>query len=505
VRSLDERGSLPLAMLVTLIGVMLSAVLTPVLLNQVQSTRNQTERVHALAAAQTGIDVALGQIRNANDGAGNGVRTALPCGPLSGSVGVGGAARYQVTIDYLMSDPRGQSDVWVTANRLPCLAGNGTAIVPAYALLRAAGTDRATGAFTAVPIRSLRATYPFQTTNGNVAGGLIHVFKTATSQDLCLDAGSATPAVATNVTMRPCTTASAQQTFAYDRNLTLVLASSRTVSQPLGLCLDAGAVPHVAGRVVQFQPCATTTQPQQQWSLNDAANFEGTADGVALDGFCFNVQTANSTGSFVVLGSAATGTCRGANDNTQTFSPEAAVGAGAAGASAGQLVNLNQFGRCLAVTEQNVGYPYLVAWPCKQAPNPANIGWDQRWTLPAAGVPGRIVTSPGGNYCLSSPGSVAPGQYPTLVACPPGVATPLNLSWTVYANTGTYATSYRIMDAFGYCLAPTDPGAAPPDLYPNGQQISKLVVATCGGSTLQKWNAPPDVMQALPLKDIGEK
>ena len=66
-------------------------------------------------------------------------------------------------------------------------------------------------------------------------------------------------------------------------------------------------------------------------------------------------------------------------DNIKDLAPDAAVGAGAAGASSGQLVNFNQFGRCLDVTNQDVTSAYLIAWPCKQAPDPTNVAWNQRW------------------------------------------------------------------------------------------------------------------------------
>lgn len=36
-------------------------------------------------------------------------------------------------------------------------------------------------------------------------------------------------------------------------------------------------------------------------------------------------------------------------------------------------------------------------------------------------------------------------------------------------------------------------------------QIGKRVVATCSGSTLQRWNAPPNILQAIPLLDTAEK
>ena len=66
-------------------------------------------------------------------------------------------------------------------------------------------------------------------------------------------------------------------------------------------------------------------------------------------------------------------------------------------------------------------------------------------------------------------------------------------------------TSYILVDFNGNCMTPTDPNAIPPDFYPKGLNISKITLATCDGSTLQKWNAPANLLQPLPLKDIGER
>jgi hypothetical protein len=173
-------------------------------------------------------------------------------------------------------------------------------------------------------------------------------------------------------------------------------------------------------------------------------------------------------------------------------------------------VNYKQFGRCLDVTEFNLNYGYLISWPCKQAPNPDNVGWNQRWTLPYAasgptGVKGTVHTSPGNNvpYCLRSPGSTDPYKYVTPVNCAGGATD--DTTWTVFGDTGTYSTSYRIKDLNGDCLQPTDPTDTPPDLYPKGLRISKIVVAPCDGTALQKWNAPPNVAPPSPLTDISEQ
>jgi hypothetical protein len=504
----DDRGSMPLAMLLTVVGIALSAVLLPIVVAQLGSTRYAVQRANALSAANAGLDVALGLIRAANDGAGGGVLASLPCGPLTGTMSAGETARYQVTIDYLALDPQGQSSSWVAANRIPCLDGSGPSSTPAYAVLTSQGTNQATGSFGAVPGRTLRATYPVRTTVQTGPGGLIHVFKTATSTDLCMDAGSGYPSAGTNVLMQPCVPGSIQQLFIYNANLTVALVASNTVSVPLGMCLDAGT-PHAVARAVQLRPCAATTTPQQQWIFNGNANFEGTADGKTPDGFCFNVQIPNTAGSPVALGSVAGSTCQAGYDTTETFSPESGVGTGAAGAAAKQLVNLSQFGRCLDVTAQNVGSAYLIAAACQQQTDATSVTWDQQWSLPtvtagATSGTGRITTTaPGGSYCLSSPGSTGASQYVTVVSCPAG-PTQANLSWTVHRDTGILETSYGITDGYGYCLSHTDPNATAPDLHSSGILTTKIVVATCSGSILQKWNAPPDVLHTLPLKDISE-
>jgi hypothetical protein len=85
----------------------------------------------------------------------------------------------------------------------------------------------------------------------------------------------------------------------------------------------------------------------------------------------------------------------------------------------------------------------------------------------------------------------------TLTSCPaatPG-SIPSNERWTIYRNTGTYETSYRIIDNSNHCLEPIIP--------PSGT-TSFLITASCDDSMKQKWNAPPWINSA-PLKDLGEK
>jgi hypothetical protein len=62
--------------------------------------------------------------------------------------------------------------------------------------------------------------------------------------------------------------------------------------------------------------------------------------------------------------------------------------------------------------------------------------------------------------------------------------------WTRTGDTGTWATSYTIVDDAGRCLAQ---GPVPPD---PGRTFNAIVVAPCDGSVEQKWNAPPELVNA---------
>jgi hypothetical protein len=82
----DDAGSLPIALLVTLVGVSLSALPSTMVVNQIGATRHSSDRVQAVDAVQAGLDVGLAHIRAAFDDYG-GDRHKLPCGPLKGKVG----------------------------------------------------------------------------------------------------------------------------------------------------------------------------------------------------------------------------------------------------------------------------------------------------------------------------------------------------------------------------------------------------------------------------------
>ncbi|GIE77867.1 hypothetical protein Aph02nite_38170 [Actinoplanes philippinensis] len=520
-RRRGDEGSLPIAVLITLVGMSLGGLLTSMVVNSITDSNLSARRVLALHAAQAGLDVGLAQVRgavkaNAITGAEEGDRAQLPCSPLTGSVGGGNESSYTVSVAYFRTDPQGQDADWLDDNAISCVTVSGPQYVPAYARFTAIG-KAVTGGRTMT--RTLSGTYVLHTTNANIYGGLIHAYRTSSSvKDYCIDAGSGDPNGATPVTMQLCSPGAVAQTWAYTETLQIVLVASQKPSRPLGMCLQAGLT-HVADNVVTVEPCQGTKPSlyRQQWSFNGSAEFVGSelTAGSNTDGSCFYRQFDGAADSKLLLLVNSSG-CNTSSVNARRWSPDAAVGAGMAaspaGQAVGQLVNYNQFGRCLDVTEKSVTFVHMIAWPCKQNPNPANVEWNQRYGYPAldpakAGTAenhatGTITTNNGAVYCLTSPSSPDLYQYVTTKSCT-GAG---NQRWTVYGETNRYATSYQIVDGTGgYCLQPRNPKAEPPDYYqPTTYKISKIYVAPCDGSTLQKWNADQNVIAALALKDVKE-
>jgi hypothetical protein len=538
VPAVADSGSLPFAMFISLLGVTLSALLIPVIVLQIGSSRSEARRVESVQAAQTGLDVATAHVRAAYtgtdaDGDPQGDVTKLPCAALTGDLGGGSAAHYRVTIDYFAFEPATADyltsddqydDGWIAAHSIACGTG-----VPVAALIRAQGVadgPSPTGTCTS-DTRCLRALYTFTTTDQAIDGGLIHVYKTASSNDLCLAAGYSTLTAAqltgTALTVQTCNPVDPAQNFAYQSDLTVALVGSRGSDLPNGMCLDSRAV---AGQAVEFDPCAAADQATQHWVFTGSGAF------VAPDGTCLRVLTQNQPGSLVVHDAAQ---CGGTTYNTVAdFTPAAAVGAGAAGWPSGQLVSYRQFGRCLEVTRADYAWhtgsvnpalsdgPYLISSACKQT-SPAI--WSQTWALSGAvpsgpaGVTGPITAtapgtdppqgSPAGRYCLQSPASADPLQFVRVVPCPSSSPAPAHTTWTVTGYTGDSTTSYLVRDdnVPPYCLAPQGTAARSADPYPftDGTEISKIVVQPCDGSAPQKWNVPPGGGPRVAVGRIGEK
>ncbi|GLY05561.1 MULTISPECIES: ricin-type beta-trefoil lectin domain protein [Actinoplanes] len=480
----DDRGSLPMVMLVITIGMSLSAALVPVVLRQITSTRLLLNRSVAISAAQVGMDMMMARVRAASDSEQYGLLENLPACRMTGDAGVtsaGDTLRYDVSVGYLDQDGKA----------LSCPTND----VPTTATVTSVGTAGTVS-------RVMIATYVFSTSNSNIPGGAMRIAASSLG-NACLDAGTSKPAVGAGVTLQVCNGSSTQQ-FGYSSDLYLKLVNSESSTATNGMCLTSGSS-HSNGVVVVFKKCdtSTTRDTTLQWSLDDASQYRTASASSAVEGYCLTVKTAGQAGSPIVLGSC---------NNSSTLSiwrADTGVGAGMAGDDTNQLVNYAQFSRCLDVTGQDPGASYMIAWFCKQAPNGV-VTWNQQFIHPTPKAP---VISLTGNitfiksnvtYCLKSPQTVAVGTWVTAEKCTNGNKTDY-LQWTVYHDTGDYGTSYRIIDSKGYCLEPTDQalrGTYSAGFHSDG--TSKVKVVTCSSSELQKWNAPANINKPSPIVDLRD-
>jgi hypothetical protein len=508
-------------LLVMMVGMALGAILVPMIITQDRATRFDTTRVHAIDAAQAGIDAITGKIRAAVTNS-IGDPSKLPCGPISGSVSSSSVtssiststAAYTVTIAYYLSDPV----LYPTSTPMLCSTGYGTydtasgLYTPNYALITSKGTD-GNGTNGGTKGRTLVTTYRFKTNNVNIPGGVIRIYP-AGSVQYCMDAESATPAVGATVYLETCSTASPalpQQTFVYRSDLTIQLLSSVTTTVPNGLCLDS--TPATLGSNIVLNACNALGSPPytQMWSADDSAHLRGANSGKTdTSSVCINVG-AQSAGQPLTIQSCA----GGVTDTAQTWVPTPQAGAGQAGASNKQLVNYQQFGRCMDVTNNTTAYAgpgggqFIILYTCKANPNPSNIGKNQQWVsspaLSTTPTLSRWVTQLDTTYCMKSPKTV--GGYVIVASCTSGTLSAGSTdaeAWTSYqdkdatGNALSYSDKYTIKDSAGYCLS-LSPNS---DTY-NGQYY-KAIVETCNGSTAQKWNANPAIGTAS-LQNTQEK
>ncbi len=493
VDDVDDRGSMAILMMVALVGLMLSALLIPSIITQSRASRFDATRVQALDAAQAGLDMMTGSIR-AGVTSGIGDSAKLPCGTRSGPVAAGSVATYSVTVEYFTFNPAGEPSQSPLA--MQCIPGSGTydtdtgSSTPSFARITSSGSAGSQINGASGP-RTLTGTYVFRTSNVNILGGQLQLSSDADS--LCLDAGTARPAVNSPVVLQACSTGTppaAQQVFAYRSDLTLQLISSITTGNPKGLCLTPVSTPAVAGDAVRLTQCGVLGVPRlytQQWSYNDSGQYQAAqADSVltgTLPNLCINVATAAAGQPAVV------GAC------SSRWIPSASVGAGAAALP--QWINYSEFGRCLDVTGQRTSATYLITYPCKQNPFPGAKTWNQLFEAPAipegvGSATGQIFTLYNGNFCLTSPGVA--GGYATVKPCVAGDTTQ---TWTINGGDPSlnYSVKYTLVNR-GLCLGLAAPNATLP-------AWSTIVVSECSGALDQKWNASPNLLNAT-LTDVSE-
>jgi hypothetical protein len=503
-----------MVMLFAVVGLGLSATLTTLVIIEHKGTQVATTRNTALDAAESGLDVALANIRASVRGTdSSGDPDQLPCAPLTGTIGTSNTTSYTVTLYYLTTEPPSGDVAWAASHKLACTAGNGPSALPAYVMLVSTGR-----ANTTTTTRTVTATYSVTSTvrNERILGGNIKNYDINGVNNFCLTAGNA-PVVGTQLAIENCDTTKAGQQFTYQNGLTINLKNTN-------LCADGRTsivnLTENAGNGVTLQNCATDPVPHQTWSHNDDAAFVGTDDGNIENDLCWNIVS-----NKIVLADLNTSpsTCGNKWGNAKSFFPASDVGTGRAGTATGQLVNSDQLGRCVDVTANDVNWGFLIVFPCKQSVT-GTVLWNQTWKLPtipdgAASATGYIYTIHSGTkYCIQSPGNTSnadrgdgsPYSAIKLKSCTAAGSPPLDLAWTVYLDTGRWKTSYRIESTYNagsgtYCLAAADPaGPAVTRWTTYNLKFSKLILSACNGSDLLKWNAFSRFYESS-LTDITEQ
>jgi hypothetical protein len=439
-----------------------------------------------------------------------------------------------VRIQYFTVDPAGHSAAWRSANELPCTVGSGTAATPVYALVQSLGYAAATQRPAGWGDRSSEVVYAFSRTDQAVLGGLIHTdLRTASNTTMCWTAATYPATAGTKVQLAPCSAGNPAQTWSYRTDYSIALSATQSTTSPPtgGLCVTtdlAGATTSTSTVTVTPAPVTSTTysystytttnpggkkktgtvtttgttvstpvpttttttstvggtisglslqacQPgvwTQLWAYDDAGDFRG----VNSSKTSLSDQCISSGGTYAAGAQLTVQTC-----GWFTWTPEATVGAGAAGSLTQQLVNYGEYGRCLDVTEWNLNAAWLIDYPCKQDPTSA-VGWNQRWVWDSAGTRQIVTNSSSGPYCLTTP--AAAGGYVLVRPCD---STRTDQRWTMYSATGVRSTAYTVVDSNGRCLSLGPPGPATNYL----SAWSSITADACAGSFRQKWNSPP--------------
>jgi hypothetical protein len=474
-----DEGVAMLAVVVTMLLLVPIAVAgLAIVINRQKDVVYERSRTATAHVAEAGLDGATAALRAAESG-GQGVRADLPCAdgtPMTGTVGAQAQGlRYAVQVRYYLTNPQGHDEAWRQANKLTCTPGSGLARTPYFALLQSAATGSQTlASFAALRERSLESVYRFNVDNENIGGGLVRTRaqNNGSAVDLCwAAAGGAAPSPGTAAVMATCDDGSAAQMMSYRPDHTYYNVAAH-------LCLaNTGS----DGSPLTFQTCSTS--PSQTWIYTNTDNIQAVAaDGTSLTSLCIGMQTAYQLGTPLVLA----GSCV-QDDPRTSWSPEARVGPGGAGESQYQLVNFAQFARCFDVTDWNYWSSFMQLHPCKQSTTQMN--WPPQQLVYEASTGLYRIGNPSNQsgFCLTSPDPAGTSEY---VVARPCDATSPRQRWTRTGDSGAWSSSYTIVDADGRCLAQ---GPVPPD--PN-RTFNAIIVATCDGTVEEKWNAPPELVNA---------
>lgn len=509
--STDDGVAMLSVILLMTIVTLLSVVLLGLVLAQVSPTLHANKNNRTLVAAQAGIDAAVGQLRNATSLEATvemGDIHKLPCMVVGNVDGSGANGRYEAELQYFVGSPEGKDAAWRAANALTCYTGTGIngglRAVPHYAVVTSEGFDDSATVMVDRADRVIQATYTFQLTTQKVSGGMI----LDANGSYCLVADSAAAGSFIryqSASDTRCAEATDFNTWSWRDDYMLHLTSTDA---------DGSAALCITGRATGETPLAMTLRAcntgtgdtlgqrfswtgSYTWRGQNAANT-AYADSYIVNSDKDSIDAGDRLSISTTVDSAKV---------LISLQPLGAVGKGNASYATNQVVNQNQFGRCLDVTNTRIYYSYMIAYPCKQDPS-GNLAfdWNHKWyyTEPGAGtesVSTQIRVNNGTNYCLITPtatGLQGTPVYSGYTALFPRFVTGNSSSysanctstdtwWMRYGFSNDQYKSYTIQDRYGRCLS-----AAGPKITQDGAAgaWTSITVEPCNGKDDQKWNVP---------------
>lgn len=521
----DEQGSLVLVLLLIMFMSIVVLTVTTGAFSQLNLGSASTTRNDTLESALSGVQSAVGDIRAAsNNGAVD--PSELPCS-VSGSTNGSSTTAFSASIQYYAASPSG------TTVQVTCYPGAGPQVTVSGDHLASAvvtscapantcpvsGSAATTGVW-----RRVISTYTFETTNVNIPGGVIFNY----GKTECLFAMSYAGGWELGVT-NACTAGDTnypEEQFEYTStwNLTIVIDGTT-------YCVVDPDTDNVTP-TLSSSCTANSTNPAYQWGIDDVGAIVGTNSAGTDASYTIDDPlggTSIPAGTIDTEAASITTEPGGFSSSTSwEFSPSVGSGGAAppSGSSFGptnQLVNYEEFGLCMDVTNASVtggknvgGGPggYLIDYDCKQFPDTTDYPlWNQRWcfdqitttTVNKVSYPVGLLYTPQGStsgcsggspYCATSPEVPANGtnsdtEWVTVNACTlnqtaSSYTTPV--LWTDWGAKGGTDYQYTWTDPKGYCL---EADTANPQSPGGGASFSTIEVATCNGSYAEMWNAPP--------------
>ncbi len=513
----EEEGllMLGLAVVLTTILSLVAITITSGAVSQLRLSENSTNRNSALEGALAGIQTMVANIRAASSN-GYVMLTELPCSNISGSTNASGGSSFVTSVQYQDENSQG------TYTSVSCTTGSGPA-TPASGSYLARAVITSCSPSTACPLgptsavsgsgwRRVVSTYDFNTSYANVPGGLIYSYSGKECFEASYNDGTDTSSGVTLAVTTSCSNSNALEQFQYTSNWNLAIELGG-----VEYCVQDSEdqTSPVSSPIPITTPCTSTAVAQ--WGINDVGGIQGVSTSGSPSGkpntYCLdNPLSGDPSGTNT--SNATLGGCDGAFDNTSTWMISSQVGAGASQPPTGQefgvtdqLVNFEEFGDCLDVTNANTGSNFLIDYMCKQFPDTTDYPvWNQRWCFQqtstgSSSTPVGVLytpdgqtscTSPSSPYCLQSPLSTASNSstaWVTVTSCNLSASSQAsNLLWTEWGSTGGMVHEYTWTDADGYCLEANTSNKQ----YPsgNGDEFSTIQVDTCTGAYEQKWNAP---------------